>query len=97
LKDQHNKVKQHAVELEAALAQRESVLVQLSAANQTVTQKHDQLTEEQMLRVRQLEEDLSNQTSLCDSLKAEVSVWFKLVTLASITIASTVIVCFSVS
>ncbi|KAF6021807.1 GOLGA3 [Bugula neritina] len=73
LKDQHNKVKQHAVELEAALAQRESVLVQLSAANQTVTQKHDQLTEEQMLRVRQLEEDLSNQTSLCDSLKAELN------------------------
>lgn len=73
LKEQHTKLKQHAADLETALAQRESTLVQLNAANQTSTRKHDQTDEEQRLKLRQLEEDLTNQTSVCDSLQQQVS------------------------
>ena len=72
MKEQHTKVKQHASELESALAQRESALVQLNAANQSVNRKHDELSEEQRLKVRQLQDDLSKQSSLCDSLQSQV-------------------------
>lgn len=65
-------MKQHAADLETALSQRESTLVQLNAANQSATKKHDQTDEEQRLKLRQLEEDMSNQTSLCDSLQQQV-------------------------
>lgn len=65
-------MKQHATELETALGQRESAMVQLNAANQSVTRKHDELSEEQRLKVRQLEEDLSSQNTLCDSLQNQV-------------------------
>lgn len=78
LKDQHTKLKQHAADLEAALAQRESALVQLSASSQSVTRRNDQLNEEQRLRLRQLEEDLGTQTSLCASLQIHVGIIIKL-------------------
>ena len=72
LKEQHGKLKQHAADLETALSQRESTLVQLNAANQAATRKHDQTDEEQRLKLRQLEEDLTNQTAVCDSLQQQV-------------------------
>ena len=65
-------MKQHAADLETALSQRESTVVQLNAANQAATRKHDQTDEEQRLKLRQLEEDLTNQTAVCDSLQQQV-------------------------
>lgn len=77
LQDQHTKLKQHVSDIEAALAQRESALVQLNAANMASYRKHDQFDEEQKLKIQQLEEDLSNQTNLCETLQQQVGeeVW----------------------
>ncbi|XP_067935057.1 golgin subfamily A member 3-like [Watersipora subatra] len=72
LKEQHNKAKQHTSELESALGQRESALVQLSAASQTLTAKHDEESEEQKIKIRQLEDDLNKQALLHHDLQSQV-------------------------
>ena len=72
LLEQHNKLKQHSSDLEAALAQHEAEIVELHAAGASESRKHDQVDEEQMLKLRQLQEDLSAQASLIDSLQEQV-------------------------
>lgn len=71
--DQHAKLKQHTSDLESALSQREAALVEFQAANMSASRKYDQVDEEQRLRVRQLEEDLNQQTTLSESLQRQVS------------------------
>lgn len=72
LSEQHGKLKQHANDLETALSQREATLVQLQATNLSASKKHDLTDEEQKMRIRQLLEDLNNQTSKCESIERQV-------------------------
>jgi len=71
--EQHNKLKQHTAELESSLAQKESSLIHMNAANMATSRKCDQTEEEQRLKVRQLEEDLCSQNELAESLQNQVS------------------------